>query len=103
MTVAEISELVALITSLLGLIGMVVAYVRKVYKTIKEKNLKQFIEEQMEIAEQTEIDGKQKLLMVVSAVEERYGLKEYLKIEKEVKDYIEECIAFSKKINSNEK
>ena len=53
MTVAQISELVGLITACLSLVGMVIAYVRKVYKTIKEKNLKVFIEEQMEIAEKT--------------------------------------------------
>ena len=100
MTVAEISELVALITSILGLVGMVVAYVRKVYKTIKEKDLKKFIEEQMAIAERTEISGKEKLVMVLSAIEERYGLKEFVKIEKVAKDYIEECIDFSKKVNS---
>lgn len=100
MNVAQISELVGLITALLGLIGMVVAYVRKVYKTIKEKNLKTFIEEQMIIAENTNLTGKEKWLMVVSAVEERYGLKEFVKIEKQAKDYIEECIEFSKKINN---
>jgi len=99
MSVAQISELVGLITALLGLIGMVVAYVRKVIKTIKEKNLKEFIEEQMAIAESTEYDGKEKLVLVLTALEKRYGLKEFLKIEKEAKDYIEECISFSKKIN----
>ena len=66
MTVAEISELVGLITACLGLIGMVVAYVRKVYKTIKEKNLKQFIEEQMALAEQSGKSGKEKLVDVLS-------------------------------------
>jgi len=100
MSVAEISELVGLITALLGLCGMIVAYVRKVYKTIKEKNLKVFIEEQMTIAEQTEMNGKEKLVLVLSALEKRYGLKEFIKIEKEAKDYIEECIEFSKKVNS---
>lgn len=100
MSVAQISELVGLITACLSLIGMIVAYVRKVLKTIKEKNLKTFIEEQMIIAEQTGKKGNDKLLFVLSAIEERYGLKDFLKIEKEAKEYIEECIDFSKKINS---
>lgn len=99
MTVKEISELVGLITACLGLIGMIVAYVRKVYTTIKEKDLKMFIEEQMAVAEKTEISGKEKLVMVLSAIEERYGLKEFMKIESKAKDYIEECIEFSKKVN----
>ena len=99
MTIAEISELVGLITACLGLIGMVVAYVRKVYNTIKEKNLKTFIEEQMIIAETTESSGKEKLCYVLNALEKRYGLKEFLKIEEQAKSYIEECIEFSKKVN----
>ena len=60
MSIAQITELVGLISACIGLISMVVAYVRKVYKTIKEKNLKAFIEEQMAIAESTEYDGKEK-------------------------------------------
>lgn len=99
MTIAEITELVGLISACIGLVGMVVAYVRKVYTNIKEKNLKTFIEEQMAIAEQTETNGKEKLCYVLNALEQRYGLKEFLKIENQAKDYIEECIEFSKKIN----
>ena len=99
MTIAEITELVGLISACLGLVGMVVAYVRKVYTNIKEKNLKTFIEEQMAIAEMTETNGKEKLCYVLNALEQRYGLKEFLKIEEKAKDYIEECIEFSKKVN----
>lgn len=99
MTVAQISELVGLITACLGLVGMIVAYVKKVYSNIKEKNLKVFIEEQMAIAEKTETNGKEKLCYVLNALEQRYGLKEFLKIEQQAKDYIEECIEFSKKVN----
>jgi len=100
MSITEIKELIALISTSIGLIVMVVAYVKKVYTNIKEKNLKAFIEEQMVIAEKTEINGKEKLVMVLSALEERYGLKEFRKIEGKAKDYIEECIEFSKKVNS---
>ena len=100
MSVAEISELIGLITACLGLVGMIVAYIKKVYSNIKEKNLKAFIEEQIVIAENTETNGKEKLCYVLNALERRYGLKEFLKIEQQAKDYIEECIDFSKKVNS---
>ena len=39
-------------------------------------------------------------MIVLNAVEERYGLKDFLKIESEVRNYIEDCIEFSKKINN---
>ena len=57
-------------------------------------------EEQIVIAEQTETSGKEKLCYVLNAIEQRYGLKEFLKIEEQAKNYIEECIEFSKKVNS---
>ena len=100
MTIAQISELIGLITACIGLVGMIVAYVKKVYKTIKEKDLKTFIEEQMAIAEKTEKTGREKLLFVLSALEQRYGLKDFNKIKDEAQNYIEDCIEFSKKINS---
>lgn len=97
MSIAEISELVGLITTGLGLICMVIAYIKKVHKLVKEKKLKQLIEETMADVEVLAVSGDIKKMKVLGKVVELYG--ESADIYKFADNYIEECIEFSKKIN----
>ena len=96
MSITEISELVGLIIT--G-IGFIISFV----KWIKANNLakmKSFIEEQMTIAEKQEgLSGAKKLNYVLLSCQEKYG-KSFISLEDKIKSYIEECIDFSKKINS---
>ena len=103
MTITEISELVGLIATGFGLIVSIFVYVRRVFKDIKEKKLKAFIEEKIiEAEKRSDLNGSQKLVYVLSCLYEEYG-KEYDKIIDNSKEYIEECIEFSKKVNNKER
>lgn len=101
MSITEIIELVGLIITGLGLIGSIVAYVLRIVKDIKEKKLKARIEQYMAEAEKSPTcdSGAKKLMYVLHCLYGDYG-KDYEKIEEQAKSYIEECIDFSKKINS---
>lgn len=96
MSITEISELVGLIITGIGFIVSAIEWV-------KAKNLakmKAFIEEQMIIAEKQEgLSGTKKLNYVLLSCQEKYG-KSFISKENEIKAYIEECIQFSKKVNS---
>ena len=102
MSIAEISELVGLIATGLGLVAMVVAYVKKIVSDIKTKKLHAFIEEKMIEAENKDISGTMKLAYVLNELCGEYG-GDYKKIETKAKEYIEECIYFSKQINNHKK
>lgn len=101
MTIQEISLLVSLIATGLGLLGTIFAYIKRIVKDIKTKKLHAFIEREMAKAEsEGNLNGATKLLYVLNSLYTEYG-REYAHIEEEAKKYIEECIDFSKKINSN--
>lgn len=102
MSVAEISELVGLIATGLGLVAAIIGWVRTLILNLREKKLEKYVEELMIEAEQSQLTGDLKREYVLT------GIIKYAKIiggnlntliDKASK-YIEECIAFSKKINS---
>lgn len=101
MSITEIIELVGLIITGLGLVGTAIAYVLRIVKDIKEKTLKARIEQYMAEAEKspTCTSGATKLMYVLHCLYADYG-KDFEKIEGQAKEYIEECIDFSKKVNS---
>lgn len=94
MTIAEILELIGLIITGAGLLFAIYKY----YKEVKSKDLKSIIEKAMIEAEKTGLDGKGKREYVLNILKAEY-LDGFKKIEKNAKNYIEECIAFSKHIN----
>ena len=95
MSVAVISELVGLIITGVGLVFSIIKWV----KELKEKDLKKIIEDEMVKAEEMGMSGEQKLKCVITVLYEIYG-KGFKKHEEKAKAYIEECVAFSKKINN---
>jgi len=100
MTMEEIGLLIGLISTGVGLIGTLYAFAMRIVKDVKEKKLHALIEKAMIDAEQRDLNGVEKLMCVLNVLENEYG-KDYGKIESNAKKYIEECIDFSKKVNSN--
>lgn len=76
-------------TALAGIVTIVIALVRG--------DMKKFIIEQMEIAEQSGMSGKEKLQFVIDAVKSKYKI---LDIILNVKEFIEKIISISKNINA---
>ena len=99
MTILEISELVGLIATGLGLVATIVAYVKKIISDIKTKKLYAFLDQKIIEAESKNISGVLKLSWVIQELYGEYG-KDANDIVEQAKAYIEECIDFSKKVNS---
>ena len=83
-----ISLIVLGVVILAGLITIIVAIVRG--------DMKKFIIEKMEEAEQLELDGAKKLQYVLEAVKEKYKLMELFL---NVKKFVEQIISITKQIN----
>ena len=102
MSLQEIELLVSLIATGVGLLATAISFIIKVIKDIKEKKLQKLIEQLMIEAEKIGMSGKEKKKYVIDGVLE-YGKAYYFNaktIVEKVSVYIEECIAFSKQINS---
>lgn len=98
MTMLEISELVGLVATSIGLIASIIGWVNSVRKKLKDKKLKTRIEELMIEIEGSQLSGIEKKQYVLMQL-----LKEYKgnldEITRQASDYIEQLIAFSKKVN----
>lgn len=98
MTILEISELVGLIATGIGLVASILGWVNSVRMKLKEKKLKERVKELMVEIEGSQLSGAEKKQYVLMQL-----LKEYKgnldEITTKAGAYIEECIAFSKKIN----
>ena len=89
MTILEIIELIGWIATALGLISSLII-------AISRGQMKAFIIEKMEEAEESGKSGKEKLEYVILAVKDKYKL---LTIFINIKNVVEKIIATTKKIN----
>lgn len=97
MSMNEIYLLLGLIAEGVALVGTIVAFGKKIYNYLKDKKLKQLVEEAMADVEVLAISGDLKKVKVLERVTAVFG--EGKGIYEKASSYIEECIEFSKKIN----
>jgi len=97
MSMNEIYLLLGLIAEGVALVGTIVAFGKKIYNYLKDKKLKQLVEEAMADVEVLAISGDLKKVKVLEKVTAVFG--EGKGIYDKASAYIEECIEFSKKIN----
>ena len=89
----KVSMIIGLITLAVGLVGTILGWVI----SIRQGQLKVFVEEKMMEAESKELSGEQKLAYVLEKVKEKYKVLAFIE---KAKEFIDELIKFSKKVNS---